>query len=226
MKVINNSKILLSSNIDGTSGNENIAELWGKHFSELFNCVESAEFKVDDVIYNDGVVVKPVEVYHGIGKLAVNKTWGLDMITTKHLKNASYRLAMLLVMCFSRLLAHGILSHPMLSVLLVAVIKDKTCITSSIDNYRPIGLASVLSKVLELILLDRFQEYVKSSENHFGFKNEHGTDPCVYALKELVSNYKRHGTTVFICFLDASKAFDCINHGKLFKLQNRGFHPI
>lgn len=38
----------------------------------------------------------------------------------------------------------------------------------------------------------------------------------IYALKEIVRKYRRHNTTVFMCFLDGSKDFDWIIHGKLF----------
>ncbi len=45
----------------------------------------------------------------------------------------------------------------------------------------------------------------------------------MHSLKEVVSVYNRHNSTVFMCFLDASKAFDQINHTKLvIKLQDRG----
>ena len=49
----------LPSCIDGISGDENIAELWGTHFRGIFNCVVSAEFEVGDVVNNDGVVIRP-----------------------------------------------------------------------------------------------------------------------------------------------------------------------
>ncbi len=46
---------------------------------------------------------------------------------------------------------------------------------------------------------------------------------CIYALKEIVGSYRRQNSTVFLCFIDASKAFDRINHEKLFlKLLARG----
>uniref|UniRef100_A0A8C2IQZ7 Uncharacterized protein n=1 Tax=Cyprinus carpio TaxID=7962 RepID=A0A8C2IQZ7_CYPCA len=94
------------------------------------------------------------EVTFAIGKLVLNKSCGLDQITAEHLKFASHRLVVLLALCFTGMLIHGTLPSSMLSVLLVPVIKDKTGKISSIENYRLISLASVMSKVLEIILLD------------------------------------------------------------------------
>lgn len=171
-------------------------------------------------------VIKAEEVTSAIGKLVLNKSCGPDQITVEHLKFASHRLVVLLALCFTGMLIHGTLPSSMLSVLLVPVIKDKTGKISSIENYRPIALASVMSKVLEIILLDRFHQYVTTNDEQFGFKSKHGTDMCIYALKEAVSKYRRQNSTMCLCFLDASKAFDRINHGKLFvKLQQRGVPP-
>ena len=42
-------------------------------------------------------------------------------------------------------------------------------------------------------------------------------------IKEILDLYNGHNTTIFTCFIDLSKAFDRVNHEKLFqKLQNRG----
>jgi hypothetical protein len=46
---------------------------------------------------------------------------------------------------------------------------------------------------------------------------------CIYTLKSVIEYYRCHGSTVFTCYLDASKAFDRVNHWHLFKkLFNRG----
>ena len=46
---------------------------------------------------------------------------------------------------------------------------------------------------------------------------------CIYALTEFIEYLKRRSTSVYVALLDASKAFDKINHWVLFKkLLNRG----
>ena len=44
----------------------------------------------------------------------------------------------------------------------------------------------------------------------------------VYVMKEIINRYQRLGSSAYLCFLDASKAFERINHDTLFKkLVNR-----
>lgn len=46
VKVVNNCEMPLLSSIDGLTGSEIIAELWRKHYRNLFNCVKSDELNV------------------------------------------------------------------------------------------------------------------------------------------------------------------------------------
>ena len=62
-----------------------------------------------------------------------------------------------------------------------------------------------------------------TSQNQFGFKAKLGTELCIYAVKEATHTYMRQNSSVLIGFIDASKAFDRVNHFKLFKkLKQRG----
>ena len=54
-----------------------------------------------------------------------------------------------------------------------------------------------------------------TTDNQFGFKPKHGTDMCIFILKQTVSYYVNKDTPVFSAFLDASKAFDRTNHNLL-----------
>ena len=109
----------------------------------------------------------------------------------------------------------------MLAVVLVPIIKDKTGRIDRIDNYRPIALASVVSKVVERILLDRISHFLETWPNQFGFKPNLGTDTCIYVLKEMVDKFKSLNGGMYMCFLDASKAFDRVKHSVLFNKLTR-----
>ena len=79
---------------------------------------------------------------------------------------------------------HVFLPESMMSVVLIPIIKDKKAKISSIDNYRPVAIASVVSKVVERILLDRLSELLDTiMGNQFGFKPKLGTG-YVHLLSE------------------------------------------
>ena len=62
--------------------------------------------------------------------------------------------------------------------------------------------------------------FLSSVDNQFGFKPAHSTDMCFFLLKQAISQYNTHGSSVayvFVAFLDASRAFDKVNHYILFK---------
>ena len=59
--------------------------------------------------------------------------------------------------------------------------------------------------------------FLSSVDNQFGFNPAHSTDMCHFLLKQAILQYNTHGSPVFVAFLDASKAFDKVNHYILFK---------
>ena len=99
---------------------------------------------------------------------------------------------------------------------IVPIVKNQSGNLSDSSNYRPIALATLLTIMFESVLPFKCAEYLSTSDNEFGFKSSHSTDLCIYTLKEFIDYYKTRGTTVYITFLDSSKAFDRIDHWLLF----------
>ena len=132
------------------------------------------------------------------------------------MKFAGQQLPVLFSTLMSAILVHGYVPKSMLKSVIIPIIKNKNKRISDKDNYRPICLANVFTKVVEKVLYSRMDGYLQSTFNQFGFKRKHGTEMCVFVLKELIRYYINHGSCMYVAFLDASKVFDRVNHTKLF----------
>ena len=73
---------------------------------------------------------------------------------------------------------------------------------------------AVMSKVSEHCVLRRFESYFVTSDNQFGFKKQTGCSHAIFT--SVINHYTAHGTTVNLCAVDISKAFDRMNHFGLF----------
>ena len=100
---------------------------------------------------------------------------------------------------------------------IIPLVKNRCGDLTDQNNYRPVALANILSKVFELVLLSRLEKFLWSTDNQFGFKAGHSTEMCVYLLQEFIDFCRRHNIATFVTFLDASKAFDRVNYWKLFQ---------
>ena len=88
----------------------------------------------------------------------------------------------------------------MIDVVLVPIVKKKNRASiCSKANYRPIALASIVSKIFEKLLYDRISYALTTCSNQFGFKTKHSTDMCIYAFKEAVTKYRSLNSNVFSC---------------------------
>ena len=204
VKTMNAKHTPVANMIGGCQGSQDIAKMWKNHFSSLLNNASSRASYQNQVINSLENCVN----IEGIS--------GPDGITTEHFKYAGPKLSVLFSLLFLSIFTHGYLPDSIMATTIVPYLKDKTGDIADVNNYRPIAMATVTSKLLEYVIQKRYDEYLMTSDNQFSFKKSHSTDMAVFSLKETVNLYRAHSSPVFICFLDSSKACDKINHRALF----------
>ena len=85
-----------------------------------------------------------------------------------------------------------------------------------------IAISPIISKVFEHCLLDRFQSLFTSCRVQYGFKKGVGCRNAIYNVRKTVDHYIMCNSTMNICAIDLSKAFDKMNHSVLYmKLMKR-----
>lgn len=214
--------------IESCSGDQHIADFWKKHYDNLLNSVvkEGHSADAENLLFRaptDTFSLSRADINKSRVNLKLRKSVGQDGISSEHLRFAYDNIDCHFALCFNSMLRHGFVPKLFMPVTIIPIVKDPTGDISSSDNYRPIAIATSISKMLESSILDTLSQQLESCQNQFGFKKKHSTDQSIFLLKERICKYNNLGSPVFCAFLDASKAFDRVCHATLYlKLLERG----
>ena len=92
---------------------------------------------------------------------------------------------------------------------------DKT----SVSNYRPVSILSIISKVYEKVVYDQIESYFKDNKLLYtfqsGFRSGYSTDTCLILLTDFIRMEMDKGHLVGMILLDLQKAFDTVDHSIL-----------
>ena len=86
------------------------------------------------------------------------------------------------------------------------------------SNYCTIALISHASKVMLKILQARLQQYVNRElpDIQAGFRKGRGTRDQIANIRWIIE--REFQKNIYFCFIDYAKAFDCVDHNKLWKI--------
>ena len=84
----------------------------------------------------------------------------------------------------------GKLPSTLMHVVIIVLLKCKSKDPADVNNYRPIAIATALSKVPEQVLLSRLARYLWTADSQFRFKQAHGIEMAIFALKQTVDFYR------------------------------------
>ena len=88
------------------------------------------------------------------------------------------------------------------------------------SNYCTISLISHASKVMVKILQARLQYYVNGElpDNQSGFRKGKRTRDQIANIHWMMEKASEFQNNIYFCFIDYAKAFDCVDHNKLWKI--------
>ena len=100
----------------------------------------------------------------------------------------------------------------------IPIPKKGNCKESS--NCCTIALISHTSKVMLKILQARLQPYVNCelSDVQAGFRKGRGTRDQIANIRWIMEKVREFQKNIYFCFIDYAKAFDCMDHNKLWKI--------
>ena len=88
------------------------------------------------------------------------------------------------------------------------------------SNYCTIALISHARKEMLKILQARLQQYMNCEllDVQAGFRRGRGTRDQIANFCWIIKKAREFQKNIYFCFLDYAKAFDCVNHNKLWKI--------
>ena len=88
------------------------------------------------------------------------------------------------------------------------------------SNYCTIALFAHASEVMLKILQARLQQCVNHElpDSQAGFRKGRGTRAQIANIHWIIEKARKFQKNIYFCFIDYAKAFDCVNHNKLWKI--------
>lgn len=124
---------------------------------------------------------------------------------------------------------HGIFPSKLKSSVILPLFKKGNA--DALENYRPISILPIFSKIYEHIINKKLMNFlmdnrILNDEQH-GFISGRNTDSAIYSFLSQIYTALDHRQCALGLFVDLSKAYDCVNHQYLLhKLEYIGIRGI
>ena len=207
-------------------------EFFFHHFSSVFNCIKQTPtichepvclYFDDDVDHQLNIPISIDEIKSRLSKLNPKKGAGPDNISNEMLHAASPFIVEFLLHIFQYLFINGIYPLEWTKSIIIPIHKKGNI--NNCDNYRPISLTSLLSKLYTGILNERLTDFIDTynilPEEQAGFRKEFSTTDHIFSLYAMVIKQFHKNRKLYVAFIDYRKCFDSIDRNALFLVLER-----
>ena len=199
-------------------------------FRNLYNSVPTADRKLDElserinhkfaVSCNSSIkdnilhchIVSKNDVSMAVKKLLSDKSDVEGRVLSNNYIHGTGHLFMYLSFLFSSMINYGYAPATFLQSNMIPIHKGARANVTDSNMYRSIAISSIMSKILDNVIIEQQQLSLATSSYQFGFKSKASTALCTTMMVETIQYYLEKGDhSVCLLLLDASKAFDKVS---------------
>ena len=224
--------------INNKTKSEDIVQNFKEHFSSIFNTPRVEGFdndrsnnKLNELLSDIKVEVNDFyisdeDIKASIKDLNDNKAFDPFDLKAEHFKSVPPSTVHYITKLINDIMNCDDLPTCLSSSILIPLVKSYQKPLSDGNNYRGISLIPILTKIIEKTIVVKCPSVKQHKNVQFGFTSDASTLHAELLIKDTIQKYNVNGSPVYICSLDAEKAFDTCNWYKLFQsLQQKGTLP-
>ena len=207
----------------------NVVTDFKDHFSKILNnprTPDTDNIQTNDhlksllqTLENDSFYVTDTDTTNAINKLKSNKSKDPFKIKAEHFTTIASNPFFIehLTKIINNIFADDTIPDLLTTSLIIPVIKSTKKSFNDPNNYRGISIIPIITKLIELIILEKCPIFKEHNLSRFGFAENSSTIQAEFLLNETINLYNHKQSPIYICSLDAEKAFDSCNWLKLFE---------
>lgn len=226
-----NDEVITDHNELAEKFNTFFASVGSKVVSESCRDISQCGCLALDWISSQSFFFEPItsfEVYKIVMSLKNSNSSITDGFSNNVVKKIAFNICDVLCYIFNNSVSNGVFPDELKQAEVIPLFKtgDKT----SLNNYRPISLLSVFSKIFEKAMKGRITSFLEKnkffSECQFGFRSGLSTEGALLNFCSNIYNGFNGKNLTAALFVDITKAFDTVDHkillDKLYKYGFRG----
>lgn len=185
-----------------------VLDRWKTYCAELYNTSDSTNAVITWSTEEPDIL--PSEIEHAIKALKCKKTPGKDGITAELLKNLGQKGTKAITDICNTIWKTGKWPKDWTESVFIPLHKKGS--SKDCGNYRTLALISHASKILLHVINRRLNYFLSRQipEEQAGFVKGKGTREQILNVRQIIEKSREFNSPVILCFIDYTKAFDCV----------------